>query len=446
MYFDSSISLLANFNKLEQATDFTVDYLNGVVYLAVEPDESINLGEATYKKTLIDTLYKHILRVNDVYRSSSVSLPNTKSFSVSVVNDETVDLTDWETAGEDCVVSSGGIETLVDVFKLNKVFQITDLKNSFNPIDFSIGAIVSSAEPNVIVLNSGGVEISDTYLELKVDGTRLYVDAERLGDLATAGLAELVSVVNITDFYTGEDYFSQGTDGYIDNVNNRLYLPTGIGVAGIFVDTKYKGRLRDGANVVVDYISGYMYIDYTYIQDEILVSYEYGDNVLDWSISNTLSEGDTYYVSYKYGALRNSLVDNFGILTSIDALTNIPEELERETYRNALDAKCKLFSSNIDAAIRIQGKAESAKALPDVLRVSLEAIRTSGALRSSLGGLKDSETVVKMLMGEAVASSNELTAEAQAIQVEAIKFQEHLKDLRTLKDSVDGVVNTFAKV
>ena len=117
-----------------------------------------------------------------------------------------------------------------------------------------------------------------------------------------------------------------------------------------------------------------------------------------------------------------------------------------ETYRNALDAKCKLFTTHIDAAIRIQGKAESAKGLGDVLRVSLEAIRTSGALRSSLGGLKDSETVVKMLMGEAVASSNELTAEAQAIQLKAIKFQEHLKDLRTLKDNVDDVVSTFGKL
>lgn len=115
-----------------------------------------------------------------------------------------------------------------------------------------------------------------------------------------------------------------------------------------------------------------------------------------------------------------------------------------ETYRNALDAKCRLFTSNIDAAIKIQGKAESAKALPDVLRVSLENIRTSGALRSSLGGLKDSEVVVKMLMGEAVSSSNILTEEAQAIEAGVINFKEHLEGLKTLKTSVDTVLGNFS--
>jgi len=139
------------------------------------------------------------------------------------------------------------------------------------------------------------------------------------------------------------NYYSQGADGYIDAVTNRIYLPTGSGIAGSLVEATYKVALRPGASVLVDYITGEMFIDYTYTTDEILISYEYGDNVLDWSISDSLSSGTEYYVTYRYGALRQPLVDNFGVLTSLEELATIPDALDRETYRNAVSGSLQSF-------------------------------------------------------------------------------------------------------
>ena len=84
---------------------------------------------------------------------------------------------------------------------------------------------------------------------------------------------------------------------------------------------------------------------YKYVYDDIVVSYEYGDNEMNWSISSSLIEGQEYYVSYKFGALRDALKNNFGILTKIPYFQNYSLYTDREQYRNALKAVIKSFSS-----------------------------------------------------------------------------------------------------
>lgn len=91
-----------------------------------------------------------------------------------------------------------------------------------------------------------------------------------------------------------------------------------------------------GTALAVDYHYGSIYIDYTYVYDNLSVWYEHGDNQIDWSINNSISEGETYYVSYNYGALRNSLKKNFAALTNIPKLKNFPLNMDREAYRDFL--------------------------------------------------------------------------------------------------------------
>lgn len=98
-----------------------------------------------------------------------------------------------------------------------------------------------------------------------------------------------------------------------------------------------------GAGMVIDYSFGQFFIDYTHLDDELLISYDWGDNQLDWSISDTLNQGDPYYVSYKYGASRDGLETNFGPLTNVDFLQNAPLSISRETYRTAVSAAIKSF-------------------------------------------------------------------------------------------------------
>jgi len=91
-----------------------------------------------------------------------------------------------------------------------------------------------------------------------------------------------------------------------------------------------------GAALAIDYSSGSIFFDYVYLNDKIIIYYEYGDNEIDWGINNSISEGQGYYVSYKYGALRNALRKNFGTLTSIPFFTNQSFSVDREIYRDAL--------------------------------------------------------------------------------------------------------------
>src|SRR5208283_3270765 len=81
-----------------------------------------------------------------------------------------------------------------------------------------------------------------------------------------------------------------------------------------------------------------------YLFDEILISYEYGDNVIDFRNSNTLQENDTYYVTYKIGALRNSLVQNFGSLVQVPELQVLDTLVDREIYRDLVQGALQTFT------------------------------------------------------------------------------------------------------
>lgn len=363
-YFNSSNSLVVNLTKLLQIGDYTVDYVNGIVYLAQSATADTDIGDVTYKKTEIKTRHGHIIRVEDVNRSPKVGQIS-KTFTIGEITDTNISLTDIEVAGETdritidgygnssttpILVDSGTIEVSYDMFKLFHVFQVTDLALRWDPIDFGVGAVISSSNLDTATLDSNGVDIEDdgdgAYLTIKLgSASRIYVEAERIASLVTAGLAELKSAVNVVGATNYINYYSYGTDGYVDATYNRVYLPSAcpLSLVGESVVAKYKAQLLDGAAVMVDYVVGDMFVDYAYTTDEILVSYEYGDNVLDWTVSDALSKGDTYYVTYKYGALRTALRDNFGILTGIDKLTTIPDNLSRETYRNAIQGSLQTF-------------------------------------------------------------------------------------------------------
>jgi len=357
-YYDPEDSLTDNLQRLQVVGDYMVNYVSGTVYLAVLSTATTDIGDSTYKKAVVQTRNDHIIRANNVYRSPKIG-QITKTYGVDLVEDATISLSDLEEAGErtvldstgtyvPIVVSGGAVEVRYDVDHLNHVYQVVDLQNTHDPIDFGVGSSISAVSGNTIELNTSGVTIIDNNsgagILVKWTGSRAYIEAERLDDLYQRSLAVLVSATYVRDDITNLDYFALGTDGFVDAINNRIYLPVAANWAvGRRVTATYKARLRDGAAVLVDYTVGNMYVDYAYTTDEILITYEYGDNVLDWSISDTLNTDDTYYVSYRYGALRNSLRDNFGVMTGLEELSTIPDDLDREVYRNAISGSLQAF-------------------------------------------------------------------------------------------------------
>jgi hypothetical protein len=387
-YFDPNDSETVNTQKLSDEGDYLVDYNNGIAYVLVSSTASTDIGDATYNYGKIDTRNNHITEVSNVYRSTSPQSDNTETFTISDIGDELISISDLGQVGETTVndsaiqVKSGtsGDSVLVssDVYSVRHIFQVTDLDTSTDPVDFAEGSTVLSSNTvvnpvlygqgssisssRVIVLDSQGVPVLDSGsdgsgLVIQSDGSRKFVEVERITSIVSGStqLAVLTDDTSdstflqrtyyTTDTVTGVNYFVMGSDGSIDASSNKIYLPTGVkdSAIGRRVDVQYRAKLLGGAAVLVDYSVGDVYTNYVYLNDEIIISYEYGDNVLDWSISDALSEGEEYYVSYKYGALRNSLRDNFGVLTGVEELTTAPTSLEREMYRSGLQGTLQSF-------------------------------------------------------------------------------------------------------
>lgn len=98
-----------------------------------------------------------------------------------------------------------------------------------------------------------------------------------------------------------------------------------------------------GEALAIDFRYGFVYVDYNYVKDKLSISYEYGDNQIDWSISDARLEGDSYYVSYRYGAGREALRANFGSLTDIPFFGTFPLNIDRELYRDAISGTLQAF-------------------------------------------------------------------------------------------------------
>ena len=112
-------------------------------------------------------------------------------------------------------------------------------------------------------------------------------------------------------------------------------------VAEVVYLDKYSPNFGD--RLAVDFKYGNLFLDYSYVYDDIYIYYEYGDNEIDWSVSNSISEGEEYYVTYKYGALRGALRKNFGDLTGINYFKDFSLTTDREVYRSALVGALQAF-------------------------------------------------------------------------------------------------------
>ena len=349
LYYDPGDSVSDNLLRLQQDGDYMVDYDGGIAYVAVPAFYGTDIGDASYKRAAAYAGHAHVTSVSNIYRSPSQTASNVKTFALGEIGDRTVEMPDLESAEEGSlqVMSSSGslyIEPSYDPIIVRHIFQAANLRLSAEPVDFASGASIGS--DGSVTLDADGVEVIEPGLEIKDGGARMFVEVKRLSTIAS-GSVQLAFLYNDASdalflsknyavYDSTADYMAMGSDGYVDSASNRIVLPSGVGsgAAGMSVTARYRAKLVAGATVTANYTPGNIFIDYTYLRDEILVSYEYGDNSLDWSISDALSEGETYFVTYKYGAMRDSLRDNFGVLTGVDELSTIPSSVDRETYRN----------------------------------------------------------------------------------------------------------------
>lgn len=146
-------------------------------------------------------------------------------------------------------------------------------------------------------------------------------------------------------------------DALDSNYSIECYSKLSIDNNVIKINKKYKNLYNDiyklyskkeslisiNENIYIDFHLLPLHSEYKYLKDQIYISYEYGDNEIEWIDQEAVLEGEDYYVTYEYGAMREKLKSNFGNLTKIPFFTKFSINTDREFYRDALEGAMQSF-------------------------------------------------------------------------------------------------------
>jgi len=342
-------SVTTNIDRLISIGDYSIDYTNGIVYVAVEDSQDSDLGQISYKHSRIQTKNDHILKANNIYRSGSSLSSNISTYTPVEIADETISISGLESVGERFINNNASRAILIGTYQSGEDGVTTNGSNLFtsNSATFTaddvgraliIGASTNTPVQQVeisTIINSHQVTVDESITHTGADRVWVILDLSTEADKTITLENDIISVSNIYLVnQLGTVPFSS-LDGYYDVSRDSF--------SGNIITLGATNPLSVGEAIIVNYNSGNIFVDYQYLKDEMLVSYEYGKNSIDWSISNSLSEDDEYFVTYKYGALREPLLLNFGSLTQIPVLTNFPYDFDREVYRSVVGGTLQSF-------------------------------------------------------------------------------------------------------
>lgn len=338
LYFDAQeLSLTNNLNRITIGL-YQIDYRNGIVYVGVSNAQDLDIGTINYKKSTVTTSNDHIISVSNIYYSITPLKGVNKTVSYTGFTDTEISPTTFDISDErflngdltlPYIVSSGTIMVMDNIKNVRGVYDAFDLNNHEIPTNFASSSTSSS---NIISLDPNGIQIKNT---LNI-GTLSEVTVPFISN--GANIVGVTSVIRISD---GAQLWDNGGtfSGYVitlSGVNSPIINQQVIVI--------YNVQLNGGATPIVDYNRGDYFIDYSYLADEILVSYEYGDNLIDFRESDALDEGEQYFVTYKVGALRDALLKNFGTLVNLPIMNSFDTSLARENYRDALQGALQSFT------------------------------------------------------------------------------------------------------
>ena len=333
-YFDGQTSTISlNINKLSVG-DYCIDYSNGVIYVGVSNSLTLDVGTVNYKKPSIKTNNSHIISVSKIYNSISVASTITKNINYNSFNDTEIFPSSFVLADErflngdtsmPYIYFNNTITVSDSVKTVRHLFDLYDLDNNLSPTDFGSIAIGTNT---LITVNLSGLNKQETSV-INLDGITINATFISPG----INIVGVTSVIRVSD---GVELNVSSFSGYTITVAG--------GSSGEQVTINYNIILNGGSTPIVDYNRGDYFVDYNYLADEILISYEYGDNQLDFRQSNSIDSGTTYYCTYKVGALRDSLLANFGTLVDLPIMNSFDISLNRENYRNALQGALQSFT------------------------------------------------------------------------------------------------------
>lgn len=366
VYFDYQVlSENDNINKLFVG-DYAINYKDGKVYVGVENNQPLDVGTINYKAPIITTNNNHIISVSRVYHNIDTNDNMSINLDYEYFSDSEIVPTSFQLSDERFLNNNelspylfinGQISVSDNIKNIRGIFDVFDLNNNNEPINF---ADIATFSGNVININDVGINQQSN----ETVGSSFTISIPEI----SPGM-EIVGVSSVIRTSDGKELWdSFGTFSGFDIVLSGANSPT----VGDQVTVIYQINLNGGSTPVVDYDRGDYFVDYSYLQDEILVSYEYGDNVIDFRRSNTVDENTEYYVTYKVGALRNALFSNFGTLVDLPIMSSFDTSFDRERYRDALQAALQSFTKGPTLPSMKQLVSNITKIEPDIVESVFE--------------------------------------------------------------------------
>ena len=350
LWYNQELDVATNINRL-LVGQYTVDYINGVVYVGVGMHQLNDIGTATYKMNSIVPEFENVVAVDNIYYRISVLQPINKQFSYLNFGLGFIVPTGLDPSDEAFLngvqnspyqILNGQVGAFVDatfvagvsnqINFLRGVYAYDDLSNNPFPLNFA-----NVSTPNGFNITVGSIT-GQSFETVQFNGSNYFVTLGLNLQYISPGITYTFNLVRASDNQVMA--VGQIIPG---NPVTLVLTSQGNPQAGDLIGVNYSFTVVQLERMVIDYNKGNFFIDYTYVADEILVSYEYGDNVIDFRQNTNLDEGSQYYVSYKVGALRDALLKNFGTLINVPDLATFDLSLNRERYRDALYAALSSF-------------------------------------------------------------------------------------------------------
>lgn len=345
-FYDNVLQDLAtNLNKLTVVGDYLVDYKNGIIYLLTDINQDFSLGEISYEHAKIQTIRSNVFTVNDIGYRSTVRDESIVSLDVDEIGVDTITLRSVHSTIERFLKDNTNKPILLGAVQYGEVGFYNFNSNLFTSADANF---TSDLDDGYHILRIEGE--SDRTITSVISASQVTVDTVFTSN--RSGIAWCV--IDFNPSVPSTDGYKTITTYDIDHVrgvyavsdlqsNDRdsltnLFDPSLDEISGntISFNSTAINSLTPGTALAIDYSFGTLFAEYEYVLDNLRVTYEYGDNSINWAISDALNPGEEYFVTYRYGALRNALTSNFAALTRLGELVNIPLSFDRELYRDFL--------------------------------------------------------------------------------------------------------------
>lgn len=347
-YFDEILQdLSTNLLKLGAVGDYAIDYSTGTLYFRAGISTDFYIGTANYTCGEITPSNSQITSVDVLRYAATASAEPTEvidhqRFSNDTVYPKTLLSTTerFFNGNSDNVILFGSKQwgNLGSWSYGSDSFHAADAIFSSDMADGNhVLRLVGDSDRQIIEYLSPTivrVDIPFTSREADVAWVLLDTDpSDGYRSMTTYEARDIRAVYLVSDLQTmPADSLTNYWDRSVDTVAGNVITFNNTAAKSIVV----------GTALAIDYSFGSLFLDYEYLIDRIRIDYEWGDNQIRW-LRPPLT-GTEYFCTFRYGALRRELAENFSVMMGLPELLNADLEVDRETIRDLTRAAMQVFA------------------------------------------------------------------------------------------------------